>query len=66
MKKKTLTLSKKLSLKKEAVASLNPQQQAKIAGGMPRTMFSVCCVDTNEATCPDDCVVYTTRGCGRA
>lgn len=66
MKKKQLSLNKKLMLKKEGVAALNAQQQANIAGGMPRTEFSVCCWETNEATCPDGCVVWTTRGCGRA
>ncbi|WP_143310573.1 class I lanthipeptide [Chitinophaga vietnamensis] len=56
MKKKKPLLSKKLLLKKDAIANLNEAQQASIAGGMPVTTWSVCCVKTNEATCPDDCV----------
>ncbi|RAJ77422.1 hypothetical protein CLV59_107189 [Chitinophaga dinghuensis] len=52
MKKKTVNLSKKLLLKKEAVVVLNPLQQGKLAGGMPVTTWSVCCVETFEVTCP--------------
>ncbi len=52
MKKKTVNLSKKLLLKKEAVVELNPMQQSKLAGGMPVTTWSVCCVETIEVTCP--------------
>ncbi|WP_291910151.1 class I lanthipeptide [Chitinophaga sp. CB10] len=56
MKKKKVGLSKKLLLKKEAIATLNPKQQAKIAGGAPLTWWSACCVETDEVTCPIDCV----------
>jgi len=56
MKKKKVDLSKKLLLKKEAIATLNPKQQAKIAGGAPLTWWSACCVETDEVTCPIDCV----------
>ncbi|MBC9914916.1 class I lanthipeptide [Chitinophaga varians] len=56
MKKKQLILSKKLSLKKDAVAALNPQQQTKIAGGVPVTWWSACCQNTHEVTCPEGCV----------
>ncbi|MBC9934218.1 class I lanthipeptide [Chitinophaga qingshengii] len=56
MKKKQIDLSKKLSLKKDAVAALNVQQQNQIAGGVPLTWWSACCVNTREVTCPDGCV----------
>ncbi|WP_343744254.1 class I lanthipeptide [Chitinophaga sp.] len=54
--KKKLALSKKLSLKKDAVATLNVQQQTKIAGGVPLTWWSACCENTREVTCPEGCV----------
>lgn len=56
MKKKKPELSKKLMLKKEAIVELNQQQQAKLAGGAPITLWSACCVETNEVTCPAGCV----------
>lgn len=55
MKKKKVELSKKLLLKKEAIVELNTQQQSKIAGGMPLTRYSTCCVKTNEVSCPIMC-----------
>ncbi|QJB32483.1 class I lanthipeptide [Chitinophaga oryzae] len=60
MKKKTLQLSKKLLLKKDTLVTLNQQDQAKLAGGAPLTWWSACCVETDEVTCPVDCV-RTTR-----
>lgn len=56
MKKKTLQLSKKLLLKKDTLVTLNQQEQTKLAGGAPITWWSVCCVETDEVTCPDGCV----------
>ncbi|WP_143312805.1 class I lanthipeptide [Chitinophaga eiseniae] len=56
MKKKQIVLSKKLLLRKDTVASLNVQQQAKIAGGVPLTWWSACCQNTREVTCPEGCV----------
>ncbi|NML40628.1 hypothetical protein HHL17_25755 [Chitinophaga sp. G-6-1-13] len=43
MKKKKITLSKKLLLKKDAVVELNVLQQAGIGGGMPKTWKTTCC-----------------------
>ncbi|WP_167018979.1 class I lanthipeptide [Chitinophaga sp. Cy-1792] len=56
MKKKKVALNKKLLLKKETVAMLNDQQKIKLAGGMPLTWWSSCCVETDEVTCPAGCV----------
>jgi hypothetical protein len=39
MKKKKLSLSKKLILQKETVAPLNNDQQHQLAGGAPRTTY---------------------------
>lgn len=50
MKKKSLNLTKKLILKKEALAQLNPQQQAGILGGAAVTRFS----------CTPECETYAT------
>ncbi|WP_161596904.1 class I lanthipeptide [Chitinophaga vietnamensis] len=55
MKKKKVSLSKKLVLKKEAIVNLNAQEQAKINGGAPITWWSACCVETDEVTCPAGC-----------
>ncbi|WP_158266999.1 class I lanthipeptide [Chitinophaga niastensis] len=55
MKKKKLEFSKKLMLKKETLVELNQQEASKLVGGI-RTMWSACCVNTNEPTCPDGCV----------
>ncbi|WP_153260014.1 class I lanthipeptide [Chitinophaga flava] len=52
MKKKKVDLSKKLFLKKEAIVELNTQQQSQIAGGIPLTRYSTCCVQTIEVSCP--------------
>ncbi|RAJ77421.1 hypothetical protein CLV59_107188 [Chitinophaga dinghuensis] len=50
MKKKKISLEKKLTLKKEAVASLNATQQQSIAGGAIFTRLLTCDV-TREASC---------------
>ncbi|MBV8253001.1 MAG: class I lanthipeptide [Chitinophaga sp.] len=52
MKKKTLSLEKKLTLNKEAVALLTVSQQQGIAGGLPTTtvMSRLNCV-TWQDTC---------------
>ncbi|MCW3466211.1 class I lanthipeptide [Chitinophaga nivalis] len=40
MKKKHLSLSKKLMLQKEAILELNKNQQALVAGGTPRSLVN--------------------------
>jgi hypothetical protein len=51
MRKRKISLEKKLSLNKETIAALNAQQQAVIAGGLPpRTLWSDC-LNTKSETC---------------
>ncbi|WP_212005511.1 class I lanthipeptide [Chitinophaga sp. HK235] len=51
MKKTKIKLSKKLYLKKNAIVELNPEQQSKIAGGMPLTRTTICCVPSDVSHC---------------
>jgi hypothetical protein len=39
MKKKTLSLEKKLSLNKETIATLSKQQKIELAGGIVNTLY---------------------------
>jgi hypothetical protein len=50
MKKKQLSLSKKLIFSKETISSLNSQQQSYIAGGKRPPTWQVFCI-TNEGSC---------------
>lgn len=51
MKKKKITLSKKLQLKKDAVVELTLTQQAGVAGGAPLTRTTRCCENTTISFC---------------
>ncbi|RAJ77420.1 hypothetical protein CLV59_107187 [Chitinophaga dinghuensis] len=63
MKKKKVSLEKKLTLKKEAVASLNAMQQSAIAGGAAFYTKQFTCTVTYQDTCQTippgefDCVI---------
>ncbi|MBV8253002.1 MAG: class I lanthipeptide [Chitinophaga sp.] len=50
MKKKKLSLDKKLTLNKEAVAFLNASQKEAVAGGIPPLTFKITCI-TSQDTC---------------
>ncbi|NSL90922.1 class I lanthipeptide [Chitinophaga solisilvae] len=63
MKKRKLILSKKLLLKKDNIIVLNAQQQANLAGGLPLTYWSGCCIETDELTCPAGCVRTSRATC---
>ncbi|MGN7820862.1 hypothetical protein HGH92_21990 [Chitinophaga varians] len=51
MKKKKVTLSKKLQLKKDSVVELTVTQQAGVAGGAPLTRTTRCCQATTVSFC---------------
>ncbi|MCW3466213.1 class I lanthipeptide [Chitinophaga nivalis] len=51
MKKKKLSLNKKLLLQKEAVLDLNKQQQDIVLGGVGRTLNANCATWDPAATC---------------
>ncbi|RAJ77419.1 hypothetical protein CLV59_107186 [Chitinophaga dinghuensis] len=50
MKKKKLSLEKKLALNKEAVAFLNASQKEALAGGIPPLTLKITCI-TSQDTC---------------
>jgi hypothetical protein len=53
MKKKTISLNRKLILGKETVAALNPHQQDTVVGGA--TVNNPGCVGSNHCTVNLDC-----------
>ncbi|NSL90913.1 hypothetical protein ECE50_029080 [Chitinophaga sp. Mgbs1] len=59
MKKRKISIERKLSFNKATIASLNPAQQHHIEGGAPIT-FQINC-QTRQVTCQT--IPYTERLC---
>lgn len=62
MKKRTIQLTKKLTLQKENIASLNNDKQSELLGGATAACFTnASCRNCNSQVV---CATLYTRGCG--